>query len=171
MNNSTLIKWVILLTLLLITLVLVWRAPEVEAPQLVEPVKQGNRTKILNPEAAAKVHSSTVDIVLKQRDFSGKTVDLFAVPARPKPVRPKESKPVKQARVVKRLKLPFRYVGKLEEQQKVIYFLMEGTSLYLAQKGDVINEQFRLENVDDDSNELVWLHLPTNQTSKMSTEQ
>lgn len=170
MNNQGLVKWIVLSALLIVTFILVWQAPELEETEVVEPVDLTNQRSVPK-RTAAPIQRSTVDIELKARDFNQQTVDLFAVPSRPKPVRPKITQPIPKAPTVKRVELPFRYVGKLEEPQKVIYFLMEGTSLYLAQPGDVINEQFRLQKVDTDSNEIEWLHLPTNETRKMSTEQ
>lgn len=171
MNNTGLTKWIILLVLLLVTLVLVWNAPAPEAPEVVELSDSAGRSRagdIIENPLPAKI----TDVVLKERHFVYQTVDLFSVPKQAKPVsEPQVSQPIDSDPVVASVELPFRYVGKLKEQQKVIYFLMEGSSLYLAQEGDVISEQFRLQKVDDASNELVWLHMPTDETRKMSIEQ
>lgn len=171
MNNAALKKWAVLVSLLLVTLILVWQAPE---PEQAEPV---SAVKPVNPQPARSVVPTTDPdaerLTLKPRQKGGETVDLFAVPETPKPkpaARPVVNKPV-ETRAEKRVELPFDYIGMLRSGQTMTLFLMEGSRLYLVHEGDTVNGDFRLQRIDVANNELVWLYLPSNETRKMSMDQ
>lgn len=172
MNNASLKKWIVLASLLLLTLVLVWNAPEPEQTSVVEAVKSSTPVSSSRSNVI-QLTTSPSGLELKPRQTGGDIVDLFAVPKRAVPTVAK--KPVKPRPVVtqpeKRWELPFRYVGKLQNKGHTTFFMMEGSALYLVGLGDVINEQYRLKQVDDAKNLLVWQHLPSNETRNMSIEQ
>lgn len=166
MNNTSLKKWIVLVALLLVTLVLVWNAPDPEQTPVVEAVKSPTSPRSIVIEQPA----SMSELALKPRQQGGDIVDLFATPKKVLPPAPKKIAPLPVA-PKPRWELPFNYVGKLQENGRTRFFLMEGSALYLVEPGDVINEQYRLKQVDDANNLLVWQHLPSNETRNMSTEQ
>lgn len=171
MNNESLKKWMVLGALLLVTLVLVWNAPEPEPTEVVD-ASRSDRTspQSLKQTASLQQREMAKELALKPRQSGVAKVDLFSTPK--KPVRPKpviSKQPVIQP-IEKSWELPFRYVGRLEKGQQSTFFLMEGTALYLVQQGDVISEQYRLQRIDDENLLLVWQHLPSNETRNMSIE-
>lgn len=171
MNNPALKKWIVLMGLLLLTLILVWQAPEPEQADRVEVTKPVER----QTAPSELVSSGTTDnraLTLKPRQSIGETVDLFAVPARPEPqVMPVVNKPVEEISE-KTLEFPFHYLGMLKSQQRTTLFVIEKNStLQLVHEGDTVSQDFRLQRVDSANNELVWLYLPLNETRKMSMDQ
>lgn len=169
MNNTALKKWIVLLSLLLVTFILVWQAPEPEQTDVVEATKPVERQAV-SRQSAWSAMSDINKLSLKPRQSAGQTVDLFAVPVKPKPiVKPVIKKPV-EVKPEKRVELPFYYLGMLESEQSTTLFMMENTTLYLVQEGDTVNQDFRLQHIDSANNELVWLYLPSNETRKMSMD-
>lgn len=171
MNSPALKKWMVLLALLLVTLILVWQAPEPEQADIVDPVQPGSRDREMPARSSVSTPTDAMPLSLKPRQAGGQVVDLFAVPSSPKPVKPAViRRPVKVQEPQKRVELPFSYVGRLRSAQKSTLFLMEGNTLYLVQEGDTVNQDFRLQRIDDSNKELVWLYLPLNETRKMSMD-
>lgn len=172
MNNSTLKKWIFLTGLLLLTLLLVWQAPEPEQTEVVQATQPPARSQPARAATSVIPGMADEELKLKPRQPNGQVVNLFAVPVKPKPVKPAViQKPVKVQPPPKRVELPFRYVGRLQSTQKQTLFLMEGNQLYLVQEGDTVNQAFRLQRIDDTNKELVWLYLPSKETRKMSMDQ
>ena len=170
MNNATIKKWMILLALLLVTLVLVWQAPQLEPETQVVSATHNTsdsvRSASQSPAPSVIVND---DIELKQRQIVTEKIDLFdrpkikqAVIAMPVPV----VKPMP----VTQVPIPFRYIGMLQEHQQITLFLLEGNRLYLANEGDTFNEHFQLQSIDIAHKQLVWLYLPSNEIRKMSIE-
>lgn len=169
MNNATLKKWVVLVSLLMLTLTLVWKAPEPDQAELAEVAKPDHRLPASRQPASLEV-ADIKTLTLKPRQSAGETVDLFAVPARPKPVvKPIIKKPVEVEPEI-RVELPFYYLGILRSEQSTTLFVMENNTLYLVQEGDTVKQDFRLQRIDSANNELVWLYLPLNETRKMSMD-
>lgn len=169
MNNGTIKKWLILLALLLVTLVLVWQAPK---PEQETPVVSATRnTKDLVSSTSLLPAQSVIadDIELKQRQIATEKVDLFD---RPKIKQPVIAMPIPAVKPmpVSQVPIPFRYIGMLQEHQRITLFLLEGNRLYLANEGDTFNDHFQLQSIDVAHKQLVWLYLPTNEIRKMSIE-
>ncbi len=171
MNNSTIKKWVILLTLLLVTLLLVWQAPQVE-----QETQEVLDMRITSDLARSTMQAPTPSVFeddqlkLKKRQLVTEKVNLFDSPkikqaeiAMPRPI-------VKPMPVVTQVKIPFRYIGMLQEHQQTTLFLLEGNRLYLAKEGDTFNDNFQLQSIALEDKQLVWLYLPSNETLIMSIE-
>lgn len=169
MNNTALKKWGALLGLLLLTLILVWQAPEPEPVDLVKVRQASERDSVTR--LSLQPQPSAASLTLRPRQHGGETVDLFAAPIKP----PVASVPVIRQPVISppqpSVTLPFRYVGMLQSGRETSLFVMAGPSLYLVQEGDTVNQDFRLQQIDRAKQELVWLYLPLNETRKMSMEQ
>jgi hypothetical protein len=167
MNNATIKKWMVLLALLLVTLVLVWQAPQPE--QETQMVSTSRNTSDLVRSASQLPAPSVIDddIELKQRQIVTEKVDLFD---RPKIKQAIIATPISVVKTmpVTQIPIPFRYIGMLQEHQQITLFLMEGNRLHLANEGDTFNEHFQLQSIDIDNKQLVWLYLPSNETQKMS---
>lgn len=170
MSKGSIKTWLVLLALLALTLILVWQAPELEQTDIVEASKvtaeqEPTTVMITEPTPAPTL------LALNPRQYGKDTVDLFSSPAKPKltpaPVvkRPIEITPQQ------RVELPFRYVGMFRSGPATTLFVMEGPKLFLVQEGDVVSQHFRLQRIDIVKNQLVWLHLPSNETHKMSMDQ
>lgn len=170
MDNAALKKWFLLGGLLLLTLILVWQAPEPDQADVIEATKPA--VGVSSRRSVPALSDIDEDeIRLMPRHQLEHTVDLFAVPeeTKSKPVIRPVRKPVVE-QPDKRIELPFDYIGKFHSDQKTTFFLMEGSRLYLVHEGDTINDLFRLQHIDTAANELVWLYLPSQETRKMSMD-
>jgi hypothetical protein len=170
MSKGNIKTWLVLLALLALTLVLVWQAPELEQTDIVEASKVTAEQEATTVILTEPVSADSL-LVLNPRQYEQNTVDLFSSPAKPQltpaPVvkRPIEITPQQ------RVELPFRYVGMFRSGTATTLFVMEGPKLFLVQEGDVVSQHFRLQRIDIVKNQLVWLHLPSNETHKMSMDQ
>ena len=61
-------------------------------------------------------------------------------------------------------RLPFKYIGKLIENDVIKLFLMEGEALHIVSQGDKIGKNYRLKQVDEQQISLLYLPLNTTQT-------
>jgi hypothetical protein len=167
MNNPPIKKWTILLALLAVTLILVWQAPE---PEPIGSVVEPKHSEAVRQRSAPIEPNRRVrdDIEIRQRVAITDSVDVFDSPKVFQPA-PSTAKPVARSPLTQ-VQVPFRYIGMLEEKQQTTYFLMEGPVLYLVKEGDTVRDEFRLQSVDRDNKELIWLYLPLNETRKMSME-
>jgi|GEM_PF-4610140 len=170
MSKGNIKTWLVLLALLALTLVLVWQAPELEQTDVVEASKVIAEQE---PVVVAVVEPTPKESewALSPRQFEPDTVDLFSSPPKPKLTpAPAVKKPI-EITPQQRVELPFRYVGMFRSGPATTLFVMEGQKLFLVQEGDVVSQHFRLKRIDIVKNELVWLHLPSNETHKMSMDQ
>lgn len=170
MNNATIKRWMILLAVLLVTVVLVWQAPQPE--QETQVVSDTQNTGNLARSASQLPAQSVIkkdDIELKQREIVTEKVDLFD---RPKIKQAVITMPVPEVKTmpVNQVPIPLRYIGMLQKRQQLTLFLMEGNRLYLATEGDIFDEKFKLQSIDIAHKQLVWLYLPSNETLIMSIE-
>lgn len=170
MSKGNIKTWFVLLALLALTLVLVWQAPELEQTDVVKAskvtVEQAPTTVTL-----AEAMPSASPVLLTPRQYGQDTVDLFSSPVKPKLApAPAVKKPI-EITPQQRVELPFRYVGMFRSGPATTLFVMEGPKLFLVQEGDVVSQHFRLQRIDIVKNELVWRHLPSNETHKMSMDQ
>lgn len=56
--------------------------------------------------------------------------------------------------------LPFAFMGRMVDAERLTVFLVKGERVYLASEGDVIDEIYRLEKVEP--GQLTLLYLPLN---------
>ena len=170
MISTTTKKWTILIGLLIITLVLVWRAPSPEQTASQDIVKPVTRSKQdFSPREAHQQLNSP--LVLSTRKYgSEQTIDLFTTPIK----QVTKSVPIversTQSRVTRHPTLPFRYIGKLVDDHTTV-FVMQQSSLFPVRVGNIVNKKYKLTQIDDVNDELVWLYLPTHETLKMSIEE
>ncbi len=172
MSKGNIKTWFVLLALLALTLILVWQAPELEQTDIVEASKvtaerdqDPNTVIVAEPTPAASV------LALNPRQYGKDTVDLFSSPTKPKLAPAPEVKKPIEITPQQRVEVPFRYVGMFRSGPATTLFVMEGPKLFLVQEGDVVSQHFRLQRIDIVKNQLVWLHLPSNETHKMSMDQ
>ncbi len=172
MITQTTKRWLLLGSLLLLTLWLVWNTPEVDSNALiVKPmVRAADANKSANTNHSLKYED---DLQLAQRlPFEGKAIDLFGTGIKQQTAR----KPVKVKPIVKPLPkrviapaLPFKYIGKLIEGDVVKIFLLKGEALHIVSEGDTVDKHYQLKHVGEQ--QLSWLYLPLNITQKMSIGQ
>lgn len=62
--------------------------------------------------------------------------------------------------------LPFEFVGKLDDAQRLRVFLTRGEKIYTVTVGDVIDGTYRVERIKGD--EMVLTYLPLNVTQTLS---
>lgn len=60
--------------------------------------------------------------------------------------------------------MPFMYIGKMIDRQKVVVFLLRNDVQYVAQLNDVLDGTYRVENISDDNVVLTYLPLNAQQT-------
>jgi len=168
MVNETTKRWIILGSLLIVTLYLVWNAPDEES-DTVEVVRATHHARVPSPVIRPMMEHTELPSGLRDRHQlnESKTIDLFGTAEfenTPEIVKKTE---IKRREVKPRVPpLPFKYIGKLVEGGIVKVFLLEGGSLHTLSKGDKIDERYQLKQVNEQ--ELTWLYLPMNITQKMN---
>lgn len=60
--------------------------------------------------------------------------------------------------------LPFQFIGRLADSSDLQVFLQNGEKLYVVRKGDVIDDTWRIESINDKALSLVYLPLHLTQT-------
>lgn len=60
--------------------------------------------------------------------------------------------------------LPFQFIGRLADSRDLQVFLQNGEKLYVVRKGDVIDDTWRIESINDKALSLVYLPLHLTQT-------
>ncbi|MFN4062696.1 MAG: hypothetical protein ACK4JA_00775 [Parazoarcus communis] len=66
--------------------------------------------------------------------------------------------------------LPFRFVGALDDDGERTVMLMEGKQLHLVRQGDVLGERYRVERIDAQRLELLYLPLEQRQSIDLSSK-
>jgi hypothetical protein len=91
-------------------------------------------------------------------------VELFAVKSwyvTPPPPPPQaQAAPIKPSAPP----LPFAFMGKMAEADRLTVFLVKGERVYLASEGDVIDGTYKLEKIEPGKLTLLYLPLKTVQT-------
>lgn len=60
--------------------------------------------------------------------------------------------------------MPFQFIGRLDDRRDLQVFLQSGEKLYVVRKGDVIDDTWRIESINDKALSLVYLPLHLTQT-------
>lgn len=60
--------------------------------------------------------------------------------------------------------MPFQFLGKLDDSEKLRVFLVRGERIYTVSAGDVIDGTYRVENISGTQMTLIYLPLNTAQT-------
>ena len=66
--------------------------------------------------------------------------------------------------------LPFRFIGKLDDSQKIRVFLQQGEKVHVVSKGDVIDGTYRVDGVTDDGMTLLYLPLQVTQSLSVGSK-
>ena len=67
--------------------------------------------------------------------------------------------------------MPFQFVGKLHDRSDLQVFLQSGEKIYVVRKGDVIDDNWRIEKISDMELSFVYLPLHVSQTLSVGSEQ
>ncbi|MGO5000041.1 hypothetical protein [Oceanisphaera sp. W20_SRM_FM3] len=66
--------------------------------------------------------------------------------------------------------LPFRFIGKLDDSQKIRVFLQQGEKVHVVSQGDVIDGTYRVDGVTDDGMTLLYLPLQVTQSLSVGSK-
>lgn len=138
---------------------------EVGDDGVVRPTVKAMDVGASTDNKAVKVTLSRLDLGRVNRDAGEvAAVDVFApkswVPPPPAPVVAQPVVPVAPP-------LPFRYVGQLEDAEgKVIIYLARGEMVHTVRVGDVLEEQYRFDALDNGQATLTY--LPMNQQQMLA---
>jgi Tfp pilus assembly protein PilP len=169
--SSVVKRWVVLGSLLMITLVLVYLAPEEEAVQVVAAVK-AKKSALRTAEQQTGTHQQLFIATAPVRKAINETpYDLFGyerAKVKKKVVRQQIPKPVVKSVKQRAPRLAFKYIGMLAENNQTKVFLMDGEALHLVEAGDKIGNSHQLKTIEDDK--LTFVYLPLSITQTISIE-
>lgn len=123
-----------------------------------EPVKNlsSKRRPVSSSSASAAPAAGDFDADLARENFTRQADDLFASrnwrpppPPAPPPVVMKPTAPP----------LPFKYVGRLEEGDKITVFLNQGGNVQTVKAGDTLNGSYRVDAITPAGVEFTYLPL------------
>jgi hypothetical protein len=63
--------------------------------------------------------------------------------------------------------MPFTFAGRYTEGNKITLFLMEGSTMHRVQLGDIVNEKYRIEKIEQAAISITY--LPLNKTELLPT--
>ena len=126
----------------------------------------------------ARVDINTIDSLevdlLGQRAFNAEAGELFKstswVPKRPQITLKQQAEMEKQRAKAKAPPaptpppLPFKYIGKVIEGNKIQVFLADSDEYYVVKLGGHIENQYRVDTMDDETITLTYLPLDARQT-------
>ena len=165
MANETVKRWLMLGSLLFVTLWLVWTTPEAEVNSELVVVNSIRTVKAVKKSDDATIIENIFALTPRLGN-KGETVDVFGTKRQQKrkvkkPVVVK-AKPTIKASTAPRL--PFKYIGRLVEKDSTKLFLMEGETLYIVSQGDKIGKNYKVKQVGEQQVSLLYLPLNTTQT-------
>lgn len=160
------IKWWFLGGGLLLTLWLVWQAPpatdnDTEVITTVQP--------IVKPDSG-EIETQSQSPVLVERQSPEMISDLFRTPPNPIVVRDEVPQATISSKQEALPPIPFRYIGRMEKNESLIVFVMDGNALHILEAGDSPREDYQLEAIDLAAGELRWRHLPTQKIRNMDIQ-
>jgi len=171
-------KWILGLGLAA-TVALVWLAPEDEASKarpasrtMLELATGGDAAKVRSTPAKTPLSSTLAmqDAQLEQvpRAETGAVADLFRsrtwfVPPPPPPPEPAKGPPPPPSEPTAP-PLPFAFMGQVVEDQQVQVVLVRGDRLVTVRAGEKIDQNYRLESIQNGILTFVYLPLDIKQT-------
>ena len=124
------------------------------------------------PAPAPTVQSETLRLDLLNRSgHSGPQRDAFMT-RRPqqRPAPPPAPAPVEEPPPPSAPPLPFTFMGQFESPgEKTVYYLVEGDRLYAVTEGETINGTHRVESVQGNRMDIVYLPLSITQSLALGT--
>lgn len=169
---------VLLVLALLVTLALVWFAPEDTTPQVAQSGGKSAKARAPAPATVARAQaagaprgaaSSAVrpPLTLRERVPADEILNVFVAsswyrPPPPPPPTPPVAPPPPPAPVTP--PLPFTYMGQLIEDGKPVYILARADRVVTVQPGDNIDKTYRLDSASGGVLTFVYVPLGTKQT-------
>lgn len=172
MGNETTKRWLVLGSVLILTLYLAWNLPESDTDTdvvILNPVidaRQSYNHKTMSKSLS--IESVNLFSLVSRKPLDGTvTFNLFGpqIKNQVKNTVKQIEKPMLSTKL-QAPQLPFKYIGKLVEGGVVKVFLLEGQALHIMSKGDKIDDRYQLQQVNEQ--QLSWLYLPLNITQNMS---
>lgn len=181
-RRKTIIGVALIATLVAVVMV------EDEEEASIEPVQPVESRKKDRPSSGREhvqvLRNDQLNIdMLGQRKFDPRAGELFVstswAPKRPA-ISPQQQATIEQQRA-QRAKAPppaptppplqFKYIGKAIEGNKIWVFLTQNDENYIARIGEKVDEQYRLDTVNDESVTLTYLPLNAKQTLPINDKQ
>jgi len=98
--------------------------------------------------------------------------DLFSAHSwyRPPVAVPVVQAPPPQPQVVRPMAppLPFQFIGRMDDSQRLQVFLLSGDRLHVVTTGDVIDNLYRVERID--AGQMILIYLPMKVSQSLSME-
>lgn len=169
MKKGVIKRWVVIGGLLILTLWLVWAAPIVDEEDytVVNPIRSSTS---VNNEKGITVQENIFSMqprhVANEKAFDIFNTQKKTVLARVKPIVRVRSDP--EPAKPKVPNLPFTYIGKLVENNRVKIFLMKGQALHIVSQGDKIGRNYKLTHVN--KQQIRFLYLPLSITQVINLE-
>jgi len=148
-----------------------------EQPAAPVPMHAGPAPSAQPPPAPPQ--ELDLDLLVRQR-HERRFTDLFAVPSAPPPI---ETAPPAITPVAVRTAapapaappaappLPFAYLGRMVNGERIVAYVLRGEQMYLAEAGEVLGEDYRVEGVTDSAVHFVYLPLGTKQILSFPTRE
>lgn len=154
MSRATL-RWIVLVAVLALTVWASWRLSSPESS--VQPAAPVARAPIGSSRPATQAAGGEGDgpvgaLVLRTRTSAAGVRDLFALPDVPRPVSVRAAPPAPQAPP----RLPFRFIGRIEEGSGVRVFLGDGDDTLVVSAGERVAKGWRLDAVYPDRLQFVF---------------
>jgi hypothetical protein len=165
MNKATTRQWIIFSTFALTLGAVVWVNQFENSDAQSKPEKINERSDLSS--TASLSHTSTANTVIKTR-YKNSEQDIFDVPARQSvsPVIPQSYTPP-----VVIPPLPFTYLGRVVENGRERIFLASAQKNYLAQRGDVLENDYRIDRINEHQILFTYLPLKIGQTLETGAAQ
>jgi hypothetical protein len=141
-----------------------------ESPDdLAEPVVRRGPLVELRSDSGARAPAAQGTVAPTPRGGGGApSVDLFASQswyvAPPPPPPPPPPRAAGPAPAPSAPPLPFQYLGKLDDSERLRVFLLRGERIHTVSVGDVIDGTYRVERIDGGQMTLIYLPLNISQT-------
>ena len=166
--NNTMMKRMALAILLIVTVWLTINVPQPAVSATVKPVKAKLRHDVYQtsqsslfveslPERSADTDTTYDLFNYDQAELKGSTIERAQQGVSDSKLRKKNAP-----------RLPFKYVGRLQEGNSTKIFLLEGQALHIVTKGQKITDNYQLKSIS--KSELHIVYLPLNIIQALSTE-
>lgn len=181
-KRKTIIGVALVVTLIAVVMVEDEEEADIEPVQPVAFKKQPRTASGREHVQVTRNDQLNVDL-LGQRKFDPRAGELFAstswAPKRPA-ISPQQQAIIEQQRA-QRVQAPpptptppplqFKYIGKAIEGNKTWVFLTQNDENYIARIGEKVDEQYRLDTINDETVTLTYLPLNAKQTLPINDKQ
>jgi len=152
MNKAKTRQWILFSTLALTLGAVVWVNQFESSDAQSYPEKTDGQPDL--PSTTPTSHTSTANTVMKTR-YKKSEQDIFDVP-----VLQSVSSVIPQSYTppVVIPPLPFTYLGRVVENGRERIFLASAQKNYLAQRGDVLENNYRIDSIND--HQILFTYLP-----------